>query len=281
MRIGNIGGRLNVISGERAWDVEASSGGSFSSDPQAVYSRWAEFSEWASGNLRGQPRSFSSDRLGPPVPRPAQVFAVGLNYRDHAAESGLAVPASPTVFTKFVSAIGPPVGDIPLPAGDVDWEVELVVVMGQRARNVPASAAWDYVAGLTVGQDLSERRMQLAGPAPQFSLAKSFPGFAPMGPWLVTLDELDSVDDIEIGCSVNGEPMQKGRTRDLIFPVPDLIAHLSAVLTLLPGDVIFTGTPAGVGQGRKPQRFLAAGDELISYAAGISEMRHRFTGPEP
>jgi 2,4-diketo-3-deoxy-L-fuconate hydrolase len=281
MRIGNIGGRLSVISGERAWDVEASSGGSFSSDPQAVYSRWAEFSKWASGNLRGQPRSFSSDRLGPPVPRPAQVFAVGLNYRDHAAESGLAVPASPTVFTKFVSAIGPPVGDIPLPAGDVDWEVELVVVMGQRARNVPASAAWGYVAGLTVGQDLSERRMQLAGPAPQFSPAKSLPGFAPMGPWLVTLDELDSVDDIEIGCSVNGEPMQKGRTRDLIFPVPDLIAHLSAVLTLLPGDVIFTGTPAGVGQGRKPQRFLAAGDELISYAAGISEMRHRFTGPEP
>jgi 2,4-didehydro-3-deoxy-L-rhamnonate hydrolase len=281
MRIGNIGGRLSVISGERAWDVEASSGGSFSSDPQAVYSRWAEFSKWASGNLRGQPRSFSSDRLGPPVPRPAQVFAVGLNYRDHAAESGLAVPASPTVFTKFVSAIGPPVGDIPLPAGDVDWEVELVVVMGQRARNVPASAAWGYVAGLTVGQDLSERRMQLAGPAPQFSLAKSFPGFAPIGPWLVTLDKLDSVDDIEIGCSVNGEPMQKGRTRDLIFPVPDLIAHLSAVLTLLPGDVIFTGTPAGVGQGRKPQRFLAAGDELISYAAGISEMRHRFTGPEP
>jgi 2-keto-4-pentenoate hydratase/2-oxohepta-3-ene-1,7-dioic acid hydratase in catechol pathway len=281
MRIGNIDGRLNVVSGERAWDVEASSGGSFSADPQAVYACWPQFVEWASAGLPGEPRPFGRDRLGPPVPRPAQVFAIGLNYRGHAAESGFAIPVSPTVFTKFVTAIAAPDGNILLPAGDVDWEVELVVVMGRQARNVAPSHAWSYVAGLTVGQDLSERRTQLAGPAPQFSLGKSFPGFAPIGPCLVTPDELGSVDDIEIGCSVNGEPVQKGHTRDLIFPVPDLIAYLSSVLTLLPGDVIFTGTPDGVGQGRDPQRFLAAGDELISYAAGIGEMRHRFTTPEP
>lgn len=281
MRIGSIDGRLNVVSGELAWDVEACSGGLFGPDPQAVYARWPQFVEWASGSLPGEPRPFSRDRLGPPVPCPAQVFAIGLNYRDHAAESGFAVPASPTVFTKFVSAITAPDGDIVLPDGHVDWEVELVVVMGRRARNVPSSAAWDYVAGLTVGQDLSERRSQLAGPAPQFSLGKSFPGFAPIGPCVVTPDELGSVDDIEIGCSVNGEPVQQGQTRDLIFPVPALIAYLSSVLTLLPGDIIFTGTPDGVGQGRNPQRFLTAGDELVSYAAGIGEMRHRFTAPEP
>lgn len=281
MRIANINGRLNVISGDRAWDVETSSRGLFSADPQAVYARWPQFVEWASAGPPGEPRPFARDRLGPPVPRPAQVFAIGLNYRGHAAESGFAVPASPTVFTKFVTAIAAPGGDILLPAGDVDWEVELVVVLGQQARNVPPSQAWNYVAGLTVGQDLSERRTQLAGPAPQFSLGKSFPGFAPIGPCLVTPDELGSVDDIEIGCSVNGEPVQKGQTRDLIFPVPDLIAYLSSVLTLLPGDIIFTGTPDGVGQGRNPQRFLSAGDELVSHAAGIGEMRHRFTTPEP
>ena len=136
--------------------------------------------------------------------------------------------------------------------------------------------ALDYVAGYAVGQDISERILQSAATPPQFSLGKSLPGFGPIGPWLVTLDEFADPNDLELGCAVNGEQMQHGRTSDLIFSVPALVAKLSATLPLLPGDVIFTGTPAGVGLGRTPQRWLAPGDELVSRIEGIGELRHRF-----
>jgi 2,4-didehydro-3-deoxy-L-rhamnonate hydrolase len=132
------------------------------------------------------------------------------------------------------------------------------------------------VAGLTVGQDLSERITQTSGPSPQFSLGKSLPGFGPTGPWLVTPDEFDNPDDLELGCTIDGEQMQKGRTRDLVFSVPALISRLSHKLPLLPGDLLFTGTPAGVGLGRTPPRYLAPGEELVSYVRGIGELRQRF-----
>jgi 2-keto-4-pentenoate hydratase/2-oxohepta-3-ene-1,7-dioic acid hydratase in catechol pathway len=132
------------------------------------------------------------------------------------------------------------------------------------------------VAGLTVGQDLSERVSQLAGPAPQFGLGKSFAGFGPVGPWLVTPDEFENPDDLELGCSIDGEQVQKGRTSELIFSVPQLIEGLSRTVALLPGDVIFTGTPAGVGLGRNPQRFIQPGETLVSWVEGIGELRQSF-----
>jgi 2-keto-4-pentenoate hydratase/2-oxohepta-3-ene-1,7-dioic acid hydratase in catechol pathway len=141
---------------------------------------------------------------------------------------------------------------------------------------VPAAAAWEHVAGLSVGQDVSERILQMASKPPQFSMGKSYPGFGPVGPWLVTPDEFSDPDDLELGCSINGEQMQKARTRDLIVGVPELIEHLSGVTPLLPGDIIFTGTPSGVGSGRSPQRWLAPGDVLTTYIEGIGEMRHTF-----
>jgi 2-keto-4-pentenoate hydratase/2-oxohepta-3-ene-1,7-dioic acid hydratase in catechol pathway len=150
------------------------------------------------------------------------------------------------------------------------------VVIGRRAEQVRAADALSYVAGYTVGQDISERILQSAATPPQFSLGKSLPGFGPVGPWLVTPDELDDPNDLELGCAINGEQMQRGRTGDLIFSVPALIEKLSATLPLLPGDVIFTGTPSGVGLGRVPPRWLAPGDELVSHVAGIGELRHRF-----
>jgi 2-keto-4-pentenoate hydratase/2-oxohepta-3-ene-1,7-dioic acid hydratase in catechol pathway len=222
---------------------------------------------------------FDRAALGSPAPAPRQVFGVGLNYRSHAAESGFAVPdQAPPVFTKFPSCITGPYGEIALPpGGHTDWEVELVAVIGRHAWQVPAGEGWAHVAGLAVGQDISERIVQMAGPSPQFSLGKSFPGFGPVGPWLVTVDEFADPDDLELGCSLNGEQMQKARTSDLIFGVPQLVAQLSAVLPLLPGDVIFTGTPAGVGLGRSPQRWLAPGDELRSYVEGIGSLHHHFT----
>jgi 2-keto-4-pentenoate hydratase/2-oxohepta-3-ene-1,7-dioic acid hydratase in catechol pathway len=216
--------------------------------------------------------------LGAPVPSPRQVFAIGLNYRSHAAESNMALPEHPLVFTKFPSCIADPVVCVDLPDGNVDWEAELVVVMGQTAHQVAEHDAWSYVAGLTLGQDLSERQLQLAGGAPQFSMGKSYSNFGPIGPHIVTPDEFDDPDDIEISCRLEGgELLQKGRTSDLIFPVAMLIAELSAVCTLWPGDLIFTGTPAGVGAARTPPRFLTPDDVLITSAENIGELRTTFT----
>jgi 2-keto-4-pentenoate hydratase/2-oxohepta-3-ene-1,7-dioic acid hydratase in catechol pathway len=278
MRIGNVGGRLSLITDGGAIDVHDASKGWFGPDPAGLYPRWLEFTEWmASANLP-DPVPFAIGDLGSPSPAPRQVFGIGLNYGAHVAESGLDRPdASPPVFTKFPSCITGPTGEITLPrGGHTDWEVELAVIIGPEARHVPAASAWEHVAGLSVGQDISERILQMATKPPQFSLGKSYPGFGPVGPWLVTLDELGNPDDLELGCSVNGEQMQKGWTRDLIFSVPDLIEQLSRVTPLLPGDIIFTGTPSGVGMGRSPQRWLAPGDVLTSYIEGIGEMRHTF-----
>jgi 2,4-didehydro-3-deoxy-L-rhamnonate hydrolase len=275
MRLGNLAGRLTLFVGNGAVDVERASGGRFGADPQAIYEHWDAFAEWTQA-AQLEPAPFAAEDLGPPVTRPAQVFAIGANYSDHAAEGGLDVPESPMVFAKWVSSFAGPTGEIVLPSARVDWEAELVVVMAHRAYKVTAEAAWDHVAGLTIGQDLSEREVQLRGHYPQMSLGKSFPGFSPMGPQLVTPDELPDPDALELGCTVNGETMQHASTADLVFSVPALISELSAVLPLEPGDVIFTGTPAGVGMVRQPPRFLGPDDELITYVKGIGEMRHTF-----
>jgi 2,4-didehydro-3-deoxy-L-rhamnonate hydrolase len=276
VRIGNLSGRLVLVTDHGAIDVEESSAGRFGADPQAVYERWREFRAWAATAGTDDAAPFRPDELGPPAPRPAQVFALGANYRSHADEGGLATPEWPMVFAKYVSSFAGPVGEIELPTGAVDWEVELVAVIGQLARNVPAQQAWNYVAGLTIGQDLSERDLQLRGEFPQMSLGKSLPGFSPTGPFLVTPDSFGNPDDLAISCTLDGETVQAARTRDLTFSVPQLVAELSAWLPLLPGDVVFTGTPAGVGLARKPPRFLRPGDELVSEIEEIGSMRHTF-----
>jgi 2-keto-4-pentenoate hydratase/2-oxohepta-3-ene-1,7-dioic acid hydratase in catechol pathway len=283
MKILNLAGRLALAVPGGAVDVEAASGGRFGPDIQAVYERWAEFVDWAAGyEPAGEPTPVLEDRLGPPVPRPPQVFAIGLNYKDHASEAGMELPAQPMVFTKFPAAITGPCTSIGLPEGKVDWEVELVAVVGRRTEYVAAEGAWSCIAGLTVGQDLSERILQTtASVPPQFSLGKSLRGFAPIGPALVTPDEFANVDDVAIGCALNGEPLQHGRTSDMIFSVSEIVAYLSQILPLLPGDLIFTGTPSGIGAAREPQRFITAGDVLTTYAEGIGEMRHEFRTLDP
>lgn len=279
MRLANISDRLSLIThAGMVVDVSQATGGRISPGVQECYDRWEEILDVA-GSLEddgGRPLADVPQRhVGSPAPRPRQVFAIGLNYAAHAAEAALEVPQELTVFTKFVSALTGPYGAIALPQGTVDWEIELVVVIGRGGQSISPDNAWRHVAGVTAGQDLSERTRQSAGPAPQYSLAKSFPGFGPMGPLLVTPDEFENPDAIELGCAINGEPVQAGNTVDMVFPVPEIIARLSAVTPLLPGDVIFTGTPPGVGAGRVPQRFLHDGDELVSYVRGVGEMRHR------
>ncbi|MFF3577880.1 fumarylacetoacetate hydrolase family protein [Streptomyces mirabilis] len=278
MRIGNLSGRLALFTEQGAVDVEKASGGRFGPEPQAVYHVWEDFLGWGKDAKLSGAVTFDPADLGSPTPAPPQLFGIGVNYREHAEETKLDTPDKfPPVFTKFRTAISGPVTTVTLPAdGHTDWEVELVVVIGRRADRVPAADAWSYVAGLAVGQDISERIRQIEGPAPQFSLGKSLPGFAPIGPWVVTVDEFENPDDLELGCAIDGETVQHSRTSNLIFSVPQLVEGLSATLALLPGDVIFTGTPAGVGIGRNPPRWLQPGEELVSYITGIGELRQRF-----
>ena len=275
MRIANVDGRVKLLVAGGAVDVEAASSGRFTADPQAAYERFDEVRDWAA-TVSEPSEKFSPETTGPPSPAPRQVFAIGLNYLDHAAESGFEAPTHPVVFPKYVSSFSGPVSEVVLPDGSVDWEVEVVAVIGRTARNVPVKHGWEYVAGLTAGQDISERALQRSGPAPQFGLAKSFPGFSPMGPSLVTPDELEDPDDLALGCEVNEETMQQGRSSDMIFAIPELVSYLSGIVTLYPGDVIYTGTPPGVGMGRTPPVYLREGDHLHSWIEGLGDLRQHF-----
>ena len=272
--------RCLSITEDGAVDVERASAGRFGPDPQSLFDDWPEFVAWASDALVGRDRTASPATPScsrRPVPRPRQVFAIGLNYAEHAAEAGYPPDSMPVTFTKFPSSIVGPDAVVELPEGNVDWEVELVVVIGREAHKVDRESAWDHVAGLTIGQDLSERITQLQGSAPQFSLGKSFPGFGPTGPWLVTPDEFADKDDLAISCTLSGEGMQSSRTSMMLYDVPELIVRLSAVCTLLPGDIIFSGTPSGIGNRRTPQRFIRPDDVLVSEIEGIGTLTTRFT----
>jgi 2-keto-4-pentenoate hydratase/2-oxohepta-3-ene-1,7-dioic acid hydratase in catechol pathway len=198
--------------------------------------------------------------LGPPVPRPGKVICIGLNYRDHAAESGMAVPESPVTFSKYVTAVTGPERPIVLPAAStqVDYEAELAVVIGRRAKHVPVERAWDCVLGYTNLNDVSARDMQFADK--QWQRGKSCDTFAPMGPAIVTADEVGDPHRLRVQLRLNGRTMQDSSTEQLIFGVDRVVSFLSQTVTLEPGDVIATGTPPGVGFARKPPVFLKAGD---------------------
>ena len=277
MRIANVDGRAAVLMGDGMADVEEATGGLFGSSVNDIYERWDEFRE-AALQIDTPTAPLDLALLTNPAPMPQQVFAVGLNYRAHAAESGMTVPEVPATFTKFPAALSGPFDDIEIHGDSVDWEVELVVVMGQLADRVAEADAWSYVAGLSIGQDISDRALQFAARS-QFSLGKSRRGYGPIGPWVVTVDEFDNPDDLALGCSVDEEVVQDGRTSDMVFPVPSLIAELSAIVPLLPGDVIFTGTPAGVGFTRQPPRSLQPGNMLESWIEGIGSIRNTCIAP--
>ncbi|HKU42360.1 MAG TPA: fumarylacetoacetate hydrolase family protein [Polyangiales bacterium] len=271
----NVGGRSSLHIEGRVLDVERRSHGSFSSDPMDALARWEQFHTWAEA-LRPDPTDPELDRaqLGPCVPRPNQVFGIGLNYRDHAKEAGLPEPKQPMVFTKFPSCLAGAQATIPLTSDTVDWEVELVVVMGHSTHAVSERDALEHVAGFCIGQDVSDRRLQFADQPPQFSLGKSARNFGPIGPWLVSRHAVNWAE-LDLVCDVNGERMQNGHSRDMVFGVPALIAYISRFVTLLPGDLIFTGTPAGVGSTRNPRRYLKPGDLVRSEITGLGTLENR------
>lgn len=278
MRLANVNGRATVITDAGGVDVAKASGGQFGPDLESIYDQWAAFTAAAPSFAADDVFEIDDADLGAPSPRPRQVFAIGLNYRAHAEEAGMEIPAVPATFTKFPACLAGPYDEVALTGDTVDWEVELVAVIGIRADRVAEADAWAHIAGLTVGQDISDRTMQFAAGA-QFSLGKSYRGYGPMGPWLVTADELSDPDDLALGCSIDGVEVQHSRTSDLVFSVPSLVAQLSAVVPLLPGDVIFTGTPAGVGITRRPPRFLQPGETLESWVEGIGTIRNRLVAP--
>ena len=280
MRLGTLGGRLALIADDRALDVHAASNGRLPREPLEGLAQWRAVRDWATAARWDRSIPVSPTQLSPPVPAPRQVFAVALNYRPHAAEAGFVAPADPLIFTKFPSCITGPAAEVRLPPEHVDWEAELVAVVGTGGHRIPVAEAWAALAGLTAGQDLSERISQLAGQPAQFSLGKSFPGFGPTGPVVVTTDELDDPDDLLLTATLNGAGVQSARTSEMIFPVADLVARISHICPLLPGDLIFTGTPAGVGNRREPPVYLGPGDQLVTEVEGIGQISQKFISLE-
>jgi 2-keto-4-pentenoate hydratase/2-oxohepta-3-ene-1,7-dioic acid hydratase in catechol pathway len=222
------------------------------------------------------PKVAANTRLGPPVARPSKLVAIGLNYSDHAKESNLPIPAEPVVFMKATSAIVGPNDTVVLPKGSKkgDWEVELAFVIGKTARSVAESDAMNHIAGFMICNDVSEREWQIER-GPTWDKGKGFDTFAPLGPWLVTKDDLRDPHNLAMWLDVNGKRMQTGNTNTMIFNCNKLVSYVSFCMTLLPGDVITTGTPPGVGLGMKPPVFLKAGDEMRLGIDGLGEQRQK------
>lgn len=218
------------------------------------------------------PLVMGNPRIGPPVGNVGKLICIGLNYIDHAAELGVDPPKDPVVFLKATSAIIGANDTVVLPRGSKrgDWEVELGIVIGKRAKYVSEESALDHVAGYTIVNDVSERGLQLERSG-QWTKGKSCDTFAPIGPWLVTPDEVGDVQTLDLSVDVNGDRVQTGNTRLMIFTVAQIVAYLSDLMTLEPGDVIATGTPPGVGMGHKPPRYLSAGDEMVLRISGLGE----------
>ena len=278
-RFGSVGGRAVLVADSLAGfvDIEKFSGGKLPSDPMACIERWSEVCSLAKSLASAKATELTPldfDKLDCPVPRPRQIFAVGVNYKAHAAEMNHGLPKEPLVFTKFPSSLNRPHGQIKLVGEKCDFEAELVAVIAKGGRNISVTDAWSHVAGLCAGQDFSDRALQYANTPPQFSLGKSRAGFAAIGPYITDAATLATRGNLEMTCRVSGEVMQHTQTDDMIFEIPDIIVYLSSICELFAGDVIYTGTPSGVGAGRTPQRFLRAGDIVETTIQDLGTLRN-------
>ncbi len=273
-KLGTVGGNAVLIKDDHYFDVASLSNGAISSDSVEALKFQSELSELydtlseenATGNL-------SEIELGNPVPKSPNCYAVGLNYRKHAEESGMDIPEVPMIFTKHTSCFVGPKANVEMRSDYVDWEVELVVVIGKEGKNISKENALEHVAGLCVGQDISDRPTQFATTPAMFNLGKSFDTYGPMGPALVSLDLLENCENLDIECKLNGETVQKSNTSDLIFNVSSIISYLSEIVSLNIGDTIWTGTPSGVGIASG--KFLKDGDVLTSSIEGLGSMENK------
>ncbi len=227
---------------------------------------------WAGSPPGGDRHDPATQKLAAPIPRPPKIVCIGLNYRDHAAESNMPIPETPTVFAKFPTAVIGPGQPIILPKASAkpDYEAEFAVVIGKGGRHIPEDRWRDHVFGYTILNDVSARDFQMA--TSQWMIGKTFDTFAPIGPAIVTADEVEDPHDLDISLELSGETLQSSNTSNLIFTIPKLVAYLSSVFTLEPGDIIATGTPGGVGFARKPPRYLKPGDECRVRIEGLGEL---------
>src|SRR5262245_22569350 len=266
MRLANYEGRGAIVlrSGDddHVVDIESASDGALSSDPMVLsdLSNHSSLAEIAAAANHTDWPVLQQQLLGPPVPRPPKGFGVALNYRQHAIESGLPIPDEPHLFGKMENCVCGPYDEIVVPPGRdmVDYEAELVIVFGRVCRQATAGEAWSFLAGVTCGQDISDRAEQFRKPVRQFTIAKTYDTFGPIGPLLVTPDELPDPDALELEGRVSGTVMQHSNTSDLIFSVPALVEWLSRFITFQAGDLLWSGTPSGVGEAQVPPRFLHA-----------------------
>lgn len=270
----NIKGRAALVADGRHYDIATISGGEIGPDPMGVFAHRDRLSQLAAGLSQHAPAGeIDNSILRAPVPRPVKSYGIGLNYKEHADEASMEVPDNPVVFTKFPSCITGAFDDIEMRSDRCDYEGELVVVIGPGGKDIPVEKAWDHVFGLTAGQDVSDRAVQLASKPPHFDLGKSFDTFGPIGPVVVSVDHLKDPSDLRLRTLVNGELRQEDTTANMIFTVPVLVSYLSRITTLEPGDVIFTGTPSGVGMVQK--KWLADGDIVRTEIEGIGVMENR------
>ncbi len=276
MRLANYQGRATIVVDGRAVDVERASDGALGSDPMLL-SNLANHDALRALAAAASPAEWpqlDEASLGAPVPRPPKGYGVGLNYRQHAIESGRDMPTEPHLFAKTENCVCGPFDEIVIPRGltEIDYETELVIVFGRTCKAATRENAWSFLAGVTCGQDISDRGEQFRPPLKQFTIAKSYDTFGPTGPYLVTADELANPDALALTGTVSGEVMQTANTDDLIFDVPALVVWLSRYITFQPGDLIWTGTPGGVGEARG--RFLHDGDVVETEIEGIGRMRN-------
>jgi 2-keto-4-pentenoate hydratase/2-oxohepta-3-ene-1,7-dioic acid hydratase in catechol pathway len=280
MRIANFDGRACLVTDEGLCDIAHGSEGRFSSESDVLVGQLGELNDWLKDHTLAVTEDITpeqllgDERLGPVVTRPSQVFAVGLNYREHARETGATLPTKPMIFTKFPSSVGSANSMFPVPSARLDWEAELVVVIGTAGRDIREDDALSHVGGYCVGNDLSDRELQQLGSPAQFSLGKSYQNFAPVGPWLTSADEIADPNALTISSSVNGDVMQNSNTADMVFNVKQLVSYISSVCELRPGDLIFTGTPQGVGQARTPPIFLGFGDVVEIEIEKLGSLRN-------
>jgi len=279
LKLASVQGRAQFVVGSstefRVVDVEHSSNGSLPSDVMSCYSVWESLRAHAATLSSTDGVSCSLEQLDCPVPQPRQLFAVGLNYKKHAEEMGSPIPSTPLTFAKFQSSINTPCGDVQLVGTTCDYESELVIVIGSGGTNISQADAWRHIAGITAGQDISDRTLQYSGVPPQFSLGKSRTGFTPMGPWVADMQHNPSRDDLRLTCSINGEIRQDTKTNDMIFDISEIVSYLSSICQLFPGDAIFTGTTSGVGHGHKPPIYLQRGDTIATTLEGVGMLRNR------
>ena len=272
-KLGSNSGRAIFIKDDKYYDVNTISNGDISSNSVEALSDTEKLSQLYINLSDYEPCGDIGDiNLDPPI-IPTNVFAVGLNYKKHAEESNLEIPPFPMIFTKHSTCISGPKSDICMKSDMVDYEAELVFVIGKGGKDISKEVAWDHVAGLCVGQDISDRPVQFHATPPQFNLGKSFDTFGPIGPYLVSTDLFDNKESLKLQCWVNDELRQETLTNDLIFDIPYLISYISEFITLNTGDVIFTGTPEGVGatQGK----FLKDGDILKTSIEGIGTLENK------